>query len=73
LELKYLQGKMRVKKVKGKKWWKVVKSWGSWVSLVVDEDVGINHILDLARNTLVGKFMGRRVTLEYLGSLFQRE
>jgi hypothetical protein len=71
LELQHLQGETRVKEVKGKKWWKVVKSQGSGVSLVVGEDVGVNQILDLEGKTLVGKFMGWRVTLEQLGSWIQ--
>ena len=42
----------------------MVKSHGSGDSLVIDDYVSINKILDLEENTLVVIFMDHRVTLE---------
>jgi hypothetical protein len=50
-----------------RKWWRnVIKYWGGGIVLVVDDDVLIKQVGILARKTLVGKFLGRRVGMDSL-------
>jgi len=46
--------------------WKVVRSRGGGVSLVVGEDLCVDGILFLSGKTLVGKFIGNMIGMEQL-------
>jgi hypothetical protein len=44
----------------------VIKYWGGGISLVVSKDIQVEQIGLLAGNTLVGKFLGHRVSMACL-------
>lgn len=58
--------------VKIKKRHRVVKSQGGGVALVVGENFRLEQILDLNEKTLVGKYLGKRVSMEQLNLWIQQ-
>ena len=52
---------MNFRSALAKRKWKVVRSRGGGVPLVVGEDLCVDQILDFSGKNLVGKFIGRRI------------
>jgi hypothetical protein len=51
----------------------VINSRGGGISLVVGDDLGVNQIRLLLGKTIVGKFLGRRVSMGVLNDWLQVE